>query len=89
MKRITFFAATAVIIAFGLTAAPAFAGWKEDCAADIKFAEGELSGASANWVHNGTVASFIEIAKKALKDGKKKKCQKVMKKAKRKLVNVK
>jgi len=82
MKKINIFAVAAVFFAFGLTAAPASAGWKEQCAADIKFAEGELAGASANWVHYANVQSFIDIAKKALADGKKKKCQKVMKKQK-------
>ena len=82
MKKINTFAVAAVFFAFGLTAAPASAGWKEQCATDIKFAEGELAGASANWIHYTNVQSFIDIAKKALADGKKKKCQKVMKKAK-------
>ena len=82
MKKINIFAVAAVFFAFGLTAAPASAGWKEQCAADIKFAEGELAGASANWIHYANVQYFIDIAKKALADGKKKKCQKVMKKAK-------
>ena len=82
MNKINIFAVAAVFIAFGLTAAPASAGWKEQCAADIKFAEGELAGASANWIHYANVQSFIDIAKKALADGKKKKCQKVMKKTK-------
>ena len=81
MNKINIFAVAAVFFAFGLTAAPASAGWKEQCAADIKFAEGELAGASANWIHYANVQSFIDIAKKALADGKKK-CQKVMKKAK-------
>ena len=88
MKKINIFAVAAVFFAFGLTAALASAGWKEQCAADIKFAEGELAGASANWIHYANVQSFIDIAKKALADGKKK-CQIVMKKSKRKLVNVK
>lgn len=89
MKKITILAAAAVIFAFGLTAAPASAGWKEDCAAGIKNAEGEMAGASANWTHAGNVLSMIEVAKKALADGKKKKCNKIMKKINKKLENVK
>ena len=48
MKKINIFAVASVFFAFGLMAAPDSAGWKEQCAADIKFAEGELAGASAN-----------------------------------------
>ena len=38
MKKINIFAVAAVFFAFGLTAAPASNGWKEQCDADIKFA---------------------------------------------------
>ena len=64
MNKINIFAVAAVFFAFGLTAALASAGWKEQCAADIKFAEGELADASANWIHYANVQSFIDIAKR-------------------------
>lgn len=74
MKKITILAAAAVIFAFGLTAAPASAGWKEDCAANIKDAEGELASASANWPNYQKVQTLIDKAKDGLAKGKKKKC---------------
>ncbi len=64
MKKINIFSVAAVFFAFGLTAAPTSAGWTEPCPADLQFAEGELAGASANWIHYANVQSFIDIAKK-------------------------
>ena len=83
MSKITIFTATAVLIAFGLTAAPVSADLKEQCAADIKIVEDEFAFASSGWGYYASVQSFIVIAKEAHKAGKNKKCIKMMEKAKK------
>ncbi len=86
MKKITIFAAAGAVFLIGsVLAAPAYA----DCTADIKEAEGQLAGASPQWPHYQKVVDMIEKAADKLSKGKKKKCQKIMVKAFRKLENVK
>jgi len=85
MRNLKIAAAGAVFLIGSILAAPAYA----DCAADIKEAEGQLSGASANWPHFQKVKDMIEKAAEKLSKGKKKKCQKIMVKVFKKLENVK
>ncbi len=85
MRNLKIAAAGTVFLIGSVLAAPAYA----DCAADIKEAQGQLAGANANWPHFQKVQDMIIKAANKLKEGKKKKCQKIMVKAFRKLENVK
>ena len=84
MRRISFATIIAMLFSFAFVSAPVHA----DCAADIETVEEEIDssgGSKMAEAHVRTARNIVEKAKAALAEGKKKKCENLIKKAQDKL----
>ena len=84
MRRITSATITAMLVSFAFVPAPVLAG----CAADIEAIEEEIESGSVSKAAEADVRAarnLVKKAKAALAEGKKKKCENLIKKAQDKL----
>ena len=84
MRRITSTTIIAMLFSFAFVSAPVHA----DCAADIETVEEEIESSGGSKAATGDVRAarnLVKKAKAALAEGKKKKCENLIKKAQDKL----
>ena len=84
MRRITSATITAMLFSFAFVSAPVLA----DCAADIETVEEEIDSSTVSKAAEADVRAarnLVKKAKAALVEGKKKKCDNLIKKAKERL----